>query len=61
MEEMQGHKEMDDKIDDLFDDPRCSAAFFNRHGGGAGLSSPLKMSESELETSPLWSGRTGSW
>ena len=34
MEEMQGHKEMDDKIDDLFDDPRCSAAFFNRHGGG---------------------------
>ena len=34
MEEMQGCKEMDDKIDDLFDDPRCSAAFFNRHGGG---------------------------
>lgn len=33
MEEMYGHKEMDNKIHELFQDPRCSSAFFNRHGG----------------------------
>ncbi len=37
MEERDGRREMDNQRDDLFWDPRCTAAFFDRHGG-AGVS-----------------------
>jgi YfiH family protein len=33
MEERDGRREMDKQIDDLFHDPRCTSAFFDRHGG----------------------------